>query len=130
MIRLIKRRYEQKRLIAFLNDADDARMRALQFSTIKYFTPYATSVACDWVLSDMYSGRELFFGVAHLRKRKWEITPLSAGGFSCIRRIHHDDILCGRGLTIPLGEQRTLQWEVSPHGETFLVERIEVLVEW
>lgn len=104
------------RVIGFLDKADDAYMLAFESKNIKPLTPYADPAVCTAVLQEILSGEDRYFGTSKLRKRSWEVVLDDGRVVQAVKRVGHEAINCGRGLSIPLGDKVTQAWDVSVDG--------------
>ena len=113
------------RVIGFLDKADDAYMLAFDSKNIKPFAPYADPAVCTVVLQEILSGEDRYFGTSKLRKRSWEIVLDDGRTVRAVKHVGHEAINCGHGLSIPLGDQISQEWDVSVDGvRQFRVIRI------
>lgn len=104
------------RVIGFLDRADDAYMLAFESKNIKPFTPYADPAVCTAVLQEILSGEDRYFGTSKLRKRSWEVVLDDGRVVRAVKHVGHEAINCGRGLSIPLGDQISQVWDVTVDG--------------
>ena len=120
-----KRSAGSSRVIGFLDKADDAYMLAFESKNIKPFAQYADPAVCTAVLQEILSGEDRYFGTSKLRKRSWEVVLNDGRVVRAVKRVGHEAINCGRGLSIPLGDQISQAWDVSVDGvNQFKVIRI------
>lgn len=120
----------ETRLIGFLEKADDAYMLAFESKNIKPFTPYADPAVCTAVLQEILSGEDRYFGTSKLRKRSWEVVLDDGRTVRAVKRVGHVAINCGRGVSVPLGDDISQAWDVSVDGvNQFKVIRIRGVVE-
>lgn len=104
------------RVVGFLNQADDAYMLSFASKNIKPFVPYADPAVCTAVLQEILSGEDRYFGTSKLRKRSWDVVLDDGRVVRAIKQVGHEAINCGRGLSIPLGDQISQAWDVSVDG--------------
>lgn len=104
------------RVIGFLDEADDAYMLAFESKNIKPLTPYADPAVCTAVLQEILSGEDRYFGTSKLRKRSWKVVLDDGRVVRAVKSVGHEAINCGRGLSIPLGDQVSQAWDVMVDG--------------
>jgi len=104
------------KVIGFLNKADDAYMLAFESKNIKPFASYADPAVCTAVLQEILSGEDRYFGTSKLRKRSWDVVLDDGRVVRAIKSVGHEAINCGRGMSIPLGDQVQQVWDISVDG--------------
>lgn len=121
---------KKTKLERFCDKADDARINAYQTRNISPFVPYADPAVCTQVLSKILSGEEKSFGASKLRKREWDVQLDDGQVAHVVKRVEHEPIKVGRGITIPLGDPEIQQWDVSTDkGENFKIIKIRSVDE-
>lgn len=116
----------KSKLIAFLDDADDALTLAYEQKDVRAAIPFLQNRLLDAVVEEIASGRDLTqeLGLAKYRIRTWG-SPIVNGADLIVRKqIRHKDVQIHGMIGIPVGDNIDEDWYVTQDTRGFVVTDI------
>lgn len=116
----------KNKLIAFLDDADDALTLAYEQKDVHAAIPFLHSRLLDAIVEEIASGRDLTqeLGLAKYRIRTWDSPIVNGSEIIVHKRIRHKDVQIHGMIGIPVGDNIDEDWYVTQDNRGFVVTNI------
>lgn len=119
-IEVVKNDKINKKLIEFLNKADDAYMYGYSKSRIEFFADYMSAELCEIIAEEMEQGEKKLFGPKEARSREWFLLESLNGKYKLKKILTHKRIKQG-SVSLSLGSYVEETWSVKTVGNSYLV---------
>lgn len=105
---------KERKLLTFLNNADEAYMAALGIGDISPLSRYVNKDVCKFVKEKIGDSRhQKSFGVKKYRIRIWELLNIKNGIYYLRKTMNFKNVKLRRGLEIPIAEPIIEDWVVE-----------------
>ena len=120
---LFKAKVKPHKVIKFLNEADDALMRAYYTKDISVVAEYMTRDLLDYMSEELSTHDDLTakFGLAKYRIRNWTILDEQGDVIVVHKEVSHKDVRIKGMISIPVGDRISEEWYVHSDRNSYLI---------
>lgn len=125
MFRFFKRVKDPKSsLLLFLEEADEALIRAYETKQIAGFTKYASNEVLRFISEKLNSEKPRLFGTKNYRTRNWTILSNQESMIRVKKELRHSHVKLNKGIYVAIGEDVDEFWEVHKISIGFQINMI------
>lgn len=119
-VEIVKNDKINRKLLEFLDKADDAYMEGYSKSKMELFADYMTPELCEIICEEMEQGGKKLFGPKNARERKWYLLEGGKDNYKLKKILTHKKLKQGT-VSISLGDCIEETWSVATRNDSYIV---------